>query len=293
VVQLESVFLATYFKEIRRQRKAILAIRLHNIEYRIWKGLAEESRHLFKKYYLQNLATRMKRFEQNAWQEADVIIPITQRDAEIAKANISRTKIMVAPFGMNEKIVKSNVEEQWNAYHIGAMDWAPNAEGIRWLIEEAWKDIHDAVPELQFHFAGRNMPVDFKNYEDNGVVCEGEVADANTFIANKKILLVPLFAAGGIRVKVLEGMAAGKLVIATPTAMQGIDEAVSGKHFLLATNAEEFKQQILWTLHHKEEATQIAEQGKKLVEEYYNQEKIMKKLSDFLLQQINTSTTHL
>lgn len=282
IIQFESIFLATYFNAIRHQSKALIIIRLHNIEYQIWEGLANESKNFFKKYYLKILAQRIQQFEKNAWQEADVLLPITQRDANVVQQTIDEENCIVVPFGVTISSQKSDDEEQWNAYHIGAMDWAPNADGIKWFLEKSFPKIHQLLPDFQFHFAGRNMPDLFKAFNSNGVVCAGEVADANAFISNKKILIVPLFSAGGIRVKILEAMAAEKLIIATPTAMKGIDDAVAGKHFLQAETADDFCKQIVWTLQHKEEASKIAMSGKVLIETNYNDEKIAQQFTNSL-----------
>src|SRR5438132_892810 len=83
----------------------------------------------------------------------------------------------------------------------------------------------------KLYYAGRHMPEFFKQLDIAGVICEGEVEDANAFIKDKKILIVPLRSGGGIRVKILEAMAAGKVVISTNVGMQGI-YAWPGTHYL-------------------------------------------------------------
>jgi len=114
-------------------------------------------------------------------------------------------------------------------------------------------------------------------------VCDGEIANADSFISDKKILMVPLKSGGGIRVKILEAMAAGKIVISTDIGMQGI-EAKPFEHYLAANTPNEFAEAVLWCREHRQEAEQIAESGSLLVRKIYNNSSIM----DDLTARVNT-----
>ena len=277
IVQLESVYLATYIPSIRANTAAPISIRLHNIEYEVWERLAHDTENSFRRYYLKDLAARIKRFEISAWNLADVLIPITDTDAAVAKEYTENKKIFTTPFGVDTSKIQMSERERWEGYHIGAMDWMPNAEAITWFLEEVWPQLHQQAPEFRFHFAGRNMPGSFEKYENEHVICHGEVPDAKEFIRDKKILIVPLRSGGGIRVKILEAMAAGKLIVCTAIGMQGIS-AVPGRDYLLADTAEDFVRQIKWAMENKSLAEQIARNAAALVSQQYDQEKIMQAL---------------
>jgi glycosyltransferase involved in cell wall biosynthesis len=156
--------------------------------------------------------------------------------------------------------------EQWVGYHIGAMDWLPNKEAIDWFISDIWPLVKQSLPDFLFYFAGRNMPQSYSTVNEDGIHCKGEVPNADAFIADKKILIVPLRSGGGVRVKILEAMAAGKIVVSTGTGMQGID-AVAGEHYLLADTPEVFAQQLKWALENKAAAEQIARNAQSLIAE--------------------------
>jgi len=278
IVQLESIYLATYLPVIRGAGNIKVAMRLHNVEYQIWERLAQEATS-FRKYYLKDLCSRIKKFEVNAWNEADILLAITESDAATVRALAPRTPVLTVPFGIDATEQQhGNIAERWVGYHIGAMDWMPNAEAITWFLESVWSDLHKELPEFEFHFAGRNMPGAFEKYEHDGVTCAGEVSDAAAFIADKKILLVPLRSGGGIRVKILEAIAAGKLVISTSVGMQGIENALPGKHFLLAEEKEDFIRQVKWVLTHRKQAQEIATAGAVLIRSAYDQNRIMAQL---------------
>ncbi len=276
VVQIESVYLTTYMPAIKSNSKAISVLRMHNIEYHIWHSLANKSRNILKKNYLTNLTKRLKRFERDAWKQYDIVLAITEKDAAHVRKLENIPGLLVAPFSMDtSKIKVSDAEQKWVGYHIGAMDWIPNREGVKWFLTEAWPSIHKAAPKFEFFFAGRKMPSEFMQMNIEGVHCLAEVDNAADFIADKKILIVPISSAGGIRVKILEAMAAGKIVISTPFGIKGI-EAKMGEHYLTATTPDDFMRAIKWCLKNKPEAEQIAVNARELVTRKYDYKKVIK-----------------
>ncbi|MBS1782274.1 MAG: glycosyltransferase [Bacteroidetes bacterium] len=274
VVQFESIYLATYIPDIRKYSTAKIVLRLHNVEYQIWERLAIEASPL-RRIYLKDLCNRIKRFEVEAWNEADYLLAITAADQEVIRQQVSPHKVAIVPIGISfEAIQGQKTKERWVGYHIGAMDWLPNSEAISWFLDEVWPLLHKTIPTFEFYFAGRNMPGSFEKFEQNGVTCAGEVSDAKDFISDKKILIVPLRSGGGIRVKILEAMAAGKVVISTDVGMQGIEALEPGQHYLLANTPEEFVRQIEWTINHQTDAEILARQGAAMIRKHYSLEAV-------------------
>ncbi len=287
VVQIESVYLTTYMPAIKRSAKAISVLRMHNIEYHIWHSLANKSKNFLKKSYLTNLTKRLKIFERNAWKQYDIVLAITEKDAAHVRKLENIPNLLVAPFSMDtDKLQVSDVQQKWAAYHIGAMDWIPNREGVKWFLTEVWPRVHKVAPQFEFYFAGRKMPAEFTQMNIEGVHCMAEVENAADFIADKKILIVPISSAGGIRVKILEAMAAGKIVITTPFGIKGI-EAKTGEHYLSATTPDDFTRAIKWCLKNRDEAEQIAVNARKLVINKYDYRKVIKNIIDEIESQIS------
>jgi glycosyltransferase involved in cell wall biosynthesis len=123
------------------------------------------------------------------------------------------------------------------------MNWMPNAEGIRWFIDECLDAVVAKVPGFMFHLAGRNMPEWLKNNENKHLNVVGEVADAKEFVANHNVAIVPLLSGSGIRIKIIESMALGKTVITTMVGAEGIlyDEAVN---IIIAENKAQMAEAI-------------------------------------------------
>ena len=278
-VQVESVYLSTYLPIIKEYSDAVTVLRVHNIEYHVWQSLAKKHGNVFKRIYLSNLAGRIRNFERDAWKEYELLLAITERDAQAISRLESVNNLAVAPFSIDLEKVKPGHNEKWVGYHIGAMDWMANREGISWFLEKAWPKIRRAAPGFEFYYAGRNMPDDFKIPGIKGVYCLNEVPSAEDFIADKKILIVPLKSGGGIRVKILEAMAAGKIVITTSVGIKGID-AHPGEHFLLANKPEDFARSVKWCLENKEAAEKMAKNARVLVSEKYEYCKVISNVID-------------
>lgn len=275
VVQLESLYLATYMPYIKKNSGALTILRLHNIEHQVWDRLAAETGNPFKRAYIKNLSSRIRRFEHDVWGQFDLLLPITEDDADAVKQEHVNVNMTIVPFAIDAELIPAtNIQPLWNAYHIGAMDWLPNSEAIKWFLDDVWPGVHTAHPEFKFYFAGRNMPDLFKHNLQGSVICAGEVPDAFQFIADKKILVVPLRSGGGIRVKILEAMAAGKIVISTDIGMQGIN-AIAGKHYLLANTAAAFIDKINWCLNNRSQADMIAKEAAQFVHAEYSNAHIM------------------
>lgn len=280
VVQAESPYLSVCLQDIKRDFHVFTVLRMHNIEYQVWDRLAAETKNPLKRLYLRNLTGRIKRFEEKAWAEYDLLLPITRYDENVVRSTLTNVQVYTVPFGININTLDAAAQpEKWVGYHIGAMDWLPNAEGIRWFIAEVWPQLRQTVPDFEFYFAGRKMPDELKETSMPGLYCMGEVPDAGVFIADKKILIVPLRSGGGIRVKILEAMAVGKIVISTGVGMQGI-EAVNGEHYLEANTADEFVKAIKWCLDNREKADNIGHRGSLLIKNMYDATALALKLSE-------------
>ncbi|MES2704581.1 MAG: glycosyltransferase family 4 protein [Bacteroidota bacterium] len=280
VVQVESVFLTTYLGAIKKYSHAVTVLRMHNIEYQIWQGLARRTKNYFKKLYLNSLAVRVRNYERAAWKQYDMLLPITEKDAYLVQRLEQVEDIVVAPFSINMDDIKPPTgNERWVGYHLGAMDWLPNQQGVKWFISKAWPLIHRALPKFEFYFAGRKMPAEFSKMADDGLYCMNEVEDADEFISDKKILIVPVLSGGGIRVKILEAMAAGKIIITTSTGIKGI-EAKPEEHYLRAHHPEDFLKAIKWCLENKQAADAMAKNAQSLVTEKYEHRKVIQRVTD-------------
>ncbi|MCB9194867.1 MAG: glycosyltransferase family 4 protein [Flavobacteriales bacterium] len=286
IVHLESVFMTTYCHTIRRFSKAKIVLRSHNLEYMIWERLARQSSNPAKKIYLSHLAKQLKNYEIQVISSIDGIAAITDEDGNKYRNLGAEIPIITIPFGINLSDYHYDVEEHElnrsdiRLFHLGAMDWKPNLEGIAWFLEEVWTKLSGKFTNLSLHLAGRNMPEWLLENEYPNLENHGEVSSANDFINSNDVMVVPLLSAGGMRVKIIEGMALGKTVISTKIGAEGIN-CENRVNILLADTIDEFEEQLAWISEKPARIFEIGQNARRLVEGYYDNESITKDLYGF------------
>ena len=124
------------------------------------------------------------------------------------------------------------------------------------------------------------MPDRISKLKIKNVIIEGEVPDAHRFINSKSIMIVPLSSGGGMRVKIIEGMAFGKTIISTTIGAEGI-EYENKKNILITDSETEFVDALDKCLNDNSFSDKLGLNARILVETKYNNELICKKLSDF------------
>lgn len=244
IVHLESIFLTPYLETIRKHSHARVVLRAHNVEHQIWRKLATSTPNLLKRWYLKKLALTLGAYERENAGRFDAVACIAPADADFFRSLHLKRPIRVIPFGIDIPENEAHGEvSRFALYHLGAMDWMPNVESIRWFLNEVWGKVHAAFPQATLYLAGRRMPDEFLTLQMEGVKVVGEVDDAEAFVASKAINVVPLLSGSGIRVKIIEAMAQGKTVIATHTGAEGINYT-ENENILLADSPDAFVQQI-------------------------------------------------
>lgn len=282
VVFLEGLYVTSYIEIIAKNFKGKIIYRSHNVEYEIWERNAANEKNNVKKWYLNLLARRLKNYELSILNEVDGVAAISEKDRLTLIHMGCNKPIEVFPFGINiEKYKKQKGSDNLNFFHIGSMDWLPNQEGIKWFLENVWNQIIDVFPEAKLNLAGKGMPSWMLNWKQKNVQILGQVDDAIEFINENEVMIVPLFSGSGMRIKVIEGMALGKTVIATTIAAEGI-KYEADKNILIANTAEEYIYKMTKCLSDKEFSLRLGDEAKKMIQANYDNQHIVNNLVQFL-----------
>ncbi len=286
LILLEGLYLTPYLPYIRRYSSAPAVLRAHNVEWMIWQRLMKEERFRLKRSYLAKLAAQLREYESKAVNLCDGIMVFTEPDRRSFEEMGCKTPITVIPFGvMLSKYIPEPARAPTSLFFIGALDWRPNLQGLEWFLEHVWKRIYSSYPTAQFHIAGRNMPTNLRNYQGSGVILHERVENAITYMKNYGIMLVPLFAGSGVRVKIIEGMALQKTIIATTIGAEGIDYK-AGIDIIIANTYQEFFDEVKRCMDDKEYVRKIGMNARNIVEEKYNIEKLTATVIEFFKKMI-------
>lgn len=280
VIQLEGSYMGMYISSIRAHSSAKIAMRAHNLEYEIWERTAANSC-LSKRLYFSNLAKRIKELEVKQLNEFDALIPITRRDGDKLISLGCSKPVHVAPMGVSllQKPDHSKVDFP-SLFHIGALDWPPNQEGMFWFFGKVWPLILEKHPKLKFYLAGRNASDKIKNLKFKNLVFLGEVDSAIDFMNSKAIGVVPLLSGSGMRIKIIEAMALGKPQVTTSIGAEG-NPAKDGEEIMIADDPQEFARKIFQLVENKEFFDKMAENAYAFVKREFDYDNITQSLIAF------------
>ncbi|GAB2942805.1 glycosyltransferase family 4 protein [Hymenobacter coalescens] len=247
VVQMEGTFVAWYVDVVRRVAPGVpTVLRAHNVEHEIWDQLARNERQTIKAGYLRHLARRLKRFEARFLPRFSAVAAITEPDQRRLRQLGCQEPVVFIPAGVDltrfqlDPAIKSKPK---TLFFLGSLDWRPNVEGLEWFLQYVWPEAKKQHPELELHVAGKNMPAHIERLSLPGVRVHGFVASAAEFMQQHEVMIVPLLSGGGMRVKIIEGMALGKCIISTGVGSEGI--AVRHLHdILVCDEASQWIQQL-------------------------------------------------
>ncbi|WP_316785636.1 glycosyltransferase family 4 protein [Pedobacter frigiditerrae] len=267
IIQFEGLFVVPYLDIVKANSKAKLIYRAHNIEFDVWERLAAREQFKPRKKYLEFLSRRLKVYETEQINRFHQVFSISEPDRQNILLMGCQTRLDVFPVAIDFE--KYNVDVTKTSFptlfHLGAMDWRPNKEGLEWFLDEIWPDIEKLSGELRFYIAGRNMQKQFFDYDSENLIVEGEIFDAVEFMNSKAIMIVPLLSGSGMRVKIIEGMAMQKCIIATSMAAEGIN-CKNGKDILIADTPDEFYRSILKCITQPDKWREIGVNARKTVE---------------------------
>jgi glycosyltransferase involved in cell wall biosynthesis len=156
----------------------------------------------------------------------------------------------------------------------GSLTYAANLEAVRWFVAETLPLIRAARPEARLVVTGRTEGVDLAGVADQpGVELSGYLEDVRPAVAGSWLAVAPLLSGGGTRLKILEAMALGTPVAATPKGAEGL-AARPGEEILIADKPGALAALCVRLLESPALRQAMAEKGRRLVEGRYGWEGI-------------------
>lgn len=187
-------------------------------------------------WVMRREARTLHAFEIAAARRADTVLFVSLAEAELFRARTGLTAEVVEN-GVDAAHFAPGAVEPADAPHplivfTGQMDYAPNVEAVTGFV----RDVMPSLPTATFAIVGRAPTAAVKALAAPNVIVTGEVPDTRPWLAAADVVVAPLALARGIQNKVLEAMAMGKAVVASPAAAEGIDAEV-GAELLVAETA--------------------------------------------------------
>jgi len=280
VVQVEGTFVAWYLDVIKRAKPSLpVVLRAHNVEYTIWQMLAERARNPLRRLYLQHLAKGVKQFEEEYLPRFDAIAAITEPDQRRLRALDCQEPVVFIPAGVDLERVRPNpvIQPQPKTlFMIGSLDWMPNLEGLDWFLTNVWPAVQEKLPDMELHIAGKNPPERLQRLKSKNVFMHGFVASATEFMQRYEMMLVPLLSGGGMRIKIIEGMAMGKCILSTGLGSEGI-HASTNEDIIVCDEPSEWVDRIVRYYQGDIDCAKVGEAATQTVGRLYDNRRVIER----------------
>ena len=228
-----------------------------------------------RKWLFAREARLLRAYEGRMCQVFDAVLAVTAEDrAALEAVGAVAQTITVLPITIDAQQVRPLPRRPVHPpriVHIGTMYWPPNVDAVRWFATEIYPQIRARYPDVIFDVIGANPPRLVRDLAgpSTGINVLGYVEDPDPYLARAAVLVVPLRAGAGMRVKILDGLARGLPIVTTSLGCSGI-AVESGHHVLVADNAPDFAAATLGVLDDPAMAQRLSQAGRHLVETRYD-----------------------
>jgi glycosyltransferase involved in cell wall biosynthesis len=254
----------------------------HNAVWSIVERMQENAR-WFLKPILGIEAKRVKRYEGELLKTVDHVLAVTDIDqASLEEAlNISKMRpgeqvapITVVPIATDTQQLRpiSRNPGSKNIVTLGTLHYPPNADGIRWFFNEVFPLIRQRMPTATLTIIGKNPPQDFLDlaeHEPDVVKVTGYVPELAPYLENSALMVVPVRAGGGMRVRILEAFAYAIPVVTTTVGLEGIHAELEND-VLVADTASDFARRVIELLKDAQLQEKLSANGRRLAEMKYD-----------------------
>jgi glycosyltransferase involved in cell wall biosynthesis len=270
-LMIEQIGLSIY-AEKTTHFNVIKVLSEQNIESELYKKISNTEKGLSKLFYSIE-ARKVRRQEMKIESIMDYELVVSEEDRNKLHLNIP-TEII--PNGVDTDyfyFTDRNLSDPNLIIFYGSMHYYPNIQAVKYFVKNILPSILIKNPKIKFYIAGNNPPKDIKILESENVVVTGFVEDIRELIERASIVVVPMLSGSGTRLKILEGMSMGKIIISSSLGCEGINVAHK-KHLIIADTAKDFIKQIISVLNGEINCEEIVRDAREFVVESYNWGKI-------------------
>lgn len=248
----------------------------HNVEAEIFERHARLASRPMR-YVWQDQARKMRRFEGAVLRRFSTVIAVSARDAAALRERYLPRDVVAIDTGVDLEFFPFAPPQPAPAgggvvIFTGTMSWPANAEGLAWMLEEAWPRVLATRPQARAVIVGRGAPDWLREkVRAAGAAWEftGFVDDIRPHVRDAHAYVIPLRVGSGTRIKAFEALAMGCPMVSTSLGIEGL-AIDAGAHFVAADTGEEFAVGILRVLDDHDGAARMAERARALLEEKFS-----------------------
>lgn len=213
--------------------------------------------------------SRMRSLEQSFGSWAALTL-VSEAEVELFRPIAPAANMMAVTNGVDLEYFHPRHQKENGCVFVGALDYRPNIDAACWFVDTIWPALRERQPGCTLKLVGRKpASVVEKLVQFPGVEVIGQVPDVRPYIYGAAVVLAPLRVARGLQNKVLEALAMGKPVVASPQALGGFGHREE-LPALCARNTEEWVAHISMLLDDESERRQRGNAGRRYAETYHD-----------------------
>ncbi len=202
-------------------------------------------------------AMALRAMERRVIGEFDPVVVVSPR--ERGRLPSGGERVLVCPNGQEPPVLLPEATAPVVAF-VATLGWAPNVEAALWLGRDIWPEVVRRVPAARLLLVGRDPAPEVRALAAPTIEVTGTVADVSPFLAQARVVVAPLLAGGGTRLKIMEALGAGRPVVATTIGCDGLQDLV-GRGVVLADDTATMVEKITELLTDAAAATLLRKQG--------------------------------
>lgn len=238
-------------------------------------GLAEDVRR----------AEQTKRVELEVYGKADLVVTVTDADAEILRAEVPQTVTWTIPniHPLHEPVAIA-AEDAKRLLFIGSYarpGGETNIDAMRYFCTEILPLVVAQEPDVSVRIVGGPRVDEIESLASSSVQVLGFVPETRPYLESSAISIAPLRFGGGMKGKIGEAMSVGLPVVTTSTGIEGFG-LEPGQHALVGDTPGAFAAHVLTLLGDRSLMDRVRLAGHEFIRSRYSDLAVQAKVQTML-----------
>lgn len=238
-----------------------------------------------KRWYAVRTAANLRHLEREVCGAADQVWVCSREEAATLAASGVPSPVMVVANGVDTVrfCPGENAPDPCRLLFFGKLDYFPNHDAVMYCLREILPQIRATVPEAELQVVGAGASPVLREAiaAAPGATLVGRVDDVAAAIAGAAVVVVPLRAGGGTRLKILEAMAVARPVVSTTVGAEGLG-MTDGEELRLADDPAQFAERVVGLLRDPEFANRLGARGRTAVQEKFDWKGIRARMGELV-----------
>ncbi len=208
-----------------------------------------------------------RRYERATRPRFDTIVVFAERDVAAVQPTAGGASILKIAYAVDvpSRPLDPAGSGPPTVLFVGGFAHHPNIDGALWLAQSIFPRVLERVPEARLEIVGHEPGPEIRELAGGAVSVHASVPDVTPYLDRAAVVVATIRIGGSMRMKVVEALALGKALVATPRAAEGVD-AIAGEKFLLAADDDELVDAIAGLLLDRDRRRALGERARSWAE---------------------------